>query len=282
MATTPFDYHDDEANHGNYQYATLKTIVDTFIRRMQDDDHILKNKRRYLIVDYAKEAISNLNKELKPDVLAMEITVPETLYFALPHDYVDWARVSVVVPDESTDSFRLQPLELNGNINIADGYLQDNTGEILFDSDGYILLADSSNAYAYPYKKYEFTSCGTSTTTDTTKFSKFGDFKIDKRRGKILFSSELADKEIVMEYISDGLSPDTYDEGSIKIHKYLEQAVKDWMFFAGIEHSKNISRTEKDRALLRFKTTRHQAKLKLADNNLLSISKAMRISSKNI
>lgn len=284
MSTTPFAYHDNEENHGSYQYVTLKTIVDAFILRMQDDDHILKNKRRYLIVEYAKEAISNLCKELKADVRTMEITVPNTLYFPLPHDYVDYARVSVVVTDTTTNSLRLRPLELNANINIADGYLQDNNAEILFDEDGYILLADSNNAYAKPFKKYEFSSCGTTSNTDTTEFSKYGDFKIDKRpgHGKILFSSDLVDKEIVMEYISDGLSSDTYAEGEIQIHKYLQQAVKDWMFFAGIEHNKNVSQSEKHRALQRYKTTRHKAKLDLSDNNLSSISKAMRISTKTI
>ncbi|WNH10039.1 hypothetical protein [Thalassobellus suaedae] len=282
MATTPFAYHNDEANHGNYQFVTLKTIVNNFYKRMQDDDHILKNKRRYLIVDYAKEAISKLNKELKNDVLAAEITVsPDKLYFNLPHDFIDYARVSLVVPDQATNSYRLQPLDVNPNINIADGYLQDHEYNILFDEDGYILMADSSNAYNKPYKKYEFTSGCSNPTADTSKYSKYGEFKIDKRRGKIVFSSDLADKEIVIEYISDGLSPDTYNEGDIKVSKYLEQPVKDWIFFAGIEHAKNINQSEKNRALLRYKTTLHQAKLDLSGLDLLSISKAMRISTKN-
>lgn len=287
MATTPFAYHDNEDNHGSYQYVSLKEIVDSFLLRMQDDDHILKNTKRYLIVAYAKEAIKNLNKHCAHDVLTMEITVPDSLYFALPHDYVDFARVSVVVKDNHTNSYRLQPLELNPNINIAEGYLQDHKAEILFDEDGYILKSDSLNAYNKPYKRYEINPLCSNANLDTTKISKWGDFKIDKKPGrngggKILFSSDLADKEIVMEYISDGLSPDTYNDGEIQVHKYLEEAVKNWIFFAGIEHKKNISVSGKRQALNRFKTTRHEAKLKLADNNLLSISKAMRISSKNI
>lgn len=282
MATTPHAYHDNEDNHGGYQYDSLKTIVDSFMLRMQDDDHILKNTKRYLILAYAKEAISNLNKELKHGDLTMEITVPDSLYFPLPHDFLKYRRVSVVVTDENTNSLRLQPLDVNSNINTADGYLQDHDAEILFDEDGYILLADSSNAYNKPYKKYEFVSCYSNPNLDTTKLSKWGEFKIDKKNGKIVFSSDLADKEIVMEYISDGLSPDTYNEGDIKINKFLSQPVKDWIFFAGVEHKKHISQSEKNRALLRYKTSLHKAKIDLADLNLLAIGKAMRISSRNI
>lgn len=284
MATiTPEIYHENEERHGEYQYVTLKTIVDSFLRRMQDDDHILKNTKRNLIVDYAKEAISELNKEVRNEVIAMEITVPDSLYFALPHDYVDYVRVSVVALDETSNSLRLQPLDVNNTINTADGYLQDDVGFILFDEDGYILKADSQNTYNKPYKTYEFNSCNTTgnATLDTTKYSKHGEFKIDKRNGKIAFSSDLVDQEIVMEYISDGLSPDTYNEGKIEVSKFLVETIKNWIFFAGIEHKKHVRQSEKQRALLRYKTTLHKAKIDLSGFDLLAIGRAMRISSKN-
>ena len=277
---TPFDYHDDDRNHGNYQYTLLKDIVNSFLIETINDDSILKNTRRSLIIKYAKEAIKELNKSAFKEVLAMEITVPDSLYFALPHDYVDYVRTSLVVKDEATDSLRLKVLDVNTDMNIADGYLQDNDAAILFDEDGYILLADSSNIYNKPYKKYEFSSSDASPTLDTSKLSKYGEVRIDKRHGKIGFSSELADQEIVMEYVSDGLAYDTYDEGSIKIHKNAEQCLKDLIYFYLIQYRLNISNSEKQRALLRFKTTRHEARLSQID--LLMIDKAMNVSSKNI
>lgn len=282
---TPFDYHDDEQNHGSYQYVLLKDIVNAVMQEALEDDNILKNIRRNTIIRVAKNGIRELNRNAVKDVLAMEITVPDSLYFALPHDFVSYVRVSLVVTDEVTDSFRLQPLDVNGNINIADGYLQDNDWEILFDEDGYILKADSSNTYNRPYKKYTFCSSsryiGTS-TLNTAKLSKYGEFKIDERRGKIVFSSELADKDIVMEYLSDGLSFDTYSEEAIKIHKDALQALKDYIYFGCIEHRQNVSYTEKQRALLRFKTTRHEARLNRSKFDLLQIRRAMNLLTKNI
>jgi hypothetical protein len=294
MATiTPFDYHVDEANHGDYQYTSLKEIVDGFELQSQDDDSILKNTKRYLILKYAKDAIKKLNKQVFKDILAMEITVPDDLTFALPHDFVDYVRVSVVVTDESTNSFRLQPLDINNRINTADGYLQDNDAAILFDQAGYILKADSSNAYNFPYKTYEFNtySCNgynylggrsNSPVLDTTKLSRWGEFKIDERRGKIVFSSDLADKEIVMEYVSDGVSFDTYAEFDISVHKDAVEAVTDWMYYLCIRYKKTVARADKNAALQRFKTTRHEAKLDRSGFDLLDVERKLRLSSKNL
>lgn len=283
--TTPEEYHEDDELHGGYQYLTLKQIIDDFMVDLTDDDHILKNTKRAIILKHAKSGIRTLNRQVFNDIKTMEITVPEFLYFALPHDYVDYLRVSLVVTDASTNSLRLQPLNINSNINVADGYLQDDIGYILFDEDGYILQADSQNHYNKPYKRYEFSESycqGGSPNLDTSKLSKYGEFKIDEANGKIVFSSNLDDQEIVMEYLSDGLSPDQYNDGQIKVHKNCVDVLNDWIYYKCIQRKKNIPRGEKIDALNRFKTTRHEAKLERANFDLFQIERTMRLSSRNI
>lgn len=286
MSTTPFAYHDNEANHGNYQYLTLKALINEFMIPLTiDDNHLLKNTKRSVILTHAKSGIRELNQKVLNDNRTMEITVPETLYFALPHDYVKWRRVSVVVEDTTTGSLRLQPLNVNTNINVADGYLQDNDAEILFDEDGYIVLSDASNVYNQPYKKYAFTESycgGGNPNLNTSIHSRYGEFKIDERNGKIVFSSDLADNEIVLEYRSDGLSYDTYGEDEIKIHKDAVQCLKDWISYKCLEFKGSVNRTDKYSALQRFKTTRHEAKLDRMDFNLLQLNRVMRSKSRNI
>lgn len=283
---TPFDYHDNEANHGSYQYLLLKDIINEFMAtNTLDDDAVLKNTKRSQILLHAKSGIRTLNRQVFNDIKTMEITVPEQLYFALPHDYVDYIRVSRVVEDTATNSYRLQPLDVNSNINIANGYLQNHLAEILFDSEGYILLADAYNHYNLPYKKYQFTDdyCDSGQPNlDTSKLSKFGEFRIDEQNGKIVFSSDLADKEIVMEYTSDGLSPDCYNEGEIRVHKQAVQTLNDWIYYKCIERKNSVSQSEKERALRRFKTTRHEAKLERANFDLLQVSRMMRLSTQHI
>ena len=141
-------------------------------------------------------------------------------------------------------------------------------------------MADASNVYAKPYKKYAFDTYS-QPTKDTSKLSKYGEFTIDERKGKIAFSSDMYDKEIVLEYVSDGLEFDTYNEGSISVHKDLVRVLKEWVFYESIKGKRNVSASVIETARRRLRTVEHQAKLDRADLNLLEISRAMRSSSKN-
>lgn len=277
---TPQDYYENEELHGGYQYVTLKTVVDNMLLEAEDDDSYIKNVKRSRIVNYAKQAIRTVTRQAANEVFAVEVTVPTSLSWVLPQDYVNYKRISVVITDKNTGSLRLYPLDINRNINIATGYLQDDAGELLFDDAGQILTADSSNGYARPYKRYAFSS-EYQPTLDTSKLSKFGEFVIDEKRGTILFSSDLSEQEVVIEYVSDGLQAEL-SEDEITMHKYLRDTVENWIYYSCIERKRNVPANEKQRALLRYKTTLHQAKLALADFNLLQISRVLRSRSMTI
>lgn len=270
----PQDYYENEELHGGYQYVSLKTIIDNTLLEAEDDDSYIKNVKRSRIVNYAKQAIRLVTRQASNEVFAVEVTVPTSLSWILPQDYVNYVRISILVTDPNTGSLRLYPLDVNQNINIATGYLQDDAGELLFDDAGQILTADSSNGYARPYKRYAFSE-DYQPTLDTSKLSKFGEFVIDEKRGMILFSSDLSEQEIVIEYISDGLQAEL-SEDEIKIHKYLRDTVENWIYYSCIERKRNVPANEKQRALLRYKTTLHQAKIARADFNLLQISRVLR------
>lgn len=275
MAQTPFQYYSEEANFGQYQYASLKDVIDSMLLEAQDDDSYLKNVSRTKIIRHAKQAIREVTRQASNDVLAIEVTVPLSLSFPMPQDYVNYCRVSVVVTDPSSHSLRLEPLDVNYKMNTAIGYLQDSNADIIFDSDGMILTADSSNGYAKPYKTYSFGG-GYQPTLDTSKLSKNGEFVPDERRGVFLFSSNLSDKEVVIEYVSDGLQADLLEE-EITIHKYLRDTVENWIYYSCIERKRNVPWNEKKRALDRYKTTLHQSKMALANFDLLRIARTMRV-----
>jgi len=272
---TPEAYYSDEDNHGNYQWVTLKDIIDALEMEALDDDSYLKNTDRFRFLYHAKMAIKDVTKSAANQVASIEMTVPGSLVLPLMQDYVEYSMVCVVEVDNVTGSKRLQPLDINENINISIGYLQDSNGDILFDDDGYIITSDGDNAYGVPYKKYQFTEAGGQSRLDTSKLSEYGEFIIDKNRGKILFSSELSDKEVVIFYVSDGLQAGI-TESQIKVHKYLEQTIKDWVYYACVAPRRNVPGNEKKRALDRHKTTLHQAKLDLSDLNILQIARMVR------
>ena len=278
---TPEEYHGDEDLHGKYQFSTLKDIIDGLELEAQDDDSFLKNTKRSKILYNAFQGIKEVNKRAANNILAIEITVPNNLTFALPQDYVNYVRVSVVTIDPVTSSRRLEVLDINRNINISTGYLQDNNGDILFDNDGQILTSDGDNAYGLPYKRYAFSESGGQFKLDTSKLSQYGEYTIDETRGKILFGSELMDREIVLEYISDGVQANI-TETEITVHKDVVQAIKDWTYYACIASKRNVPQNEKERALRRYKTVLHQSKLDRADFNLTQISREMRTKSMNL
>lgn len=273
MAQVPEEYYNDENLHGGYQFVSLKTIVDNILLEAEEDDSYLKGIKRSRVINYAKQAIREVTRQSSNSVQAIEVTVPTSLSWILPQDYVNYARISLVVTDITTNSLRLMPLDINRNINKAIGYLQDDNSDLLFDDLGQILTADSSNGYARPYKTYSFCD-GYYPTLNTSKLSKFGEFTIDEKRGKILFSSDLSDKEVVIEYVSDGLQAELNDE-EIKVHKYLRLAIEEWIYCSHIERKRNIPQSEKNRSLNSYKSKLHKAKLAMADFNLLQISRVL-------
>lgn len=271
---TPEQYYSNPDNFGNYQFITLKSIVDGLLLEQEHEDSYLKNYKRYLLVKYCRDAIKDLTKKVSREVFAIEMTVPDTLYFTLPQDYVNWVRVSVVITDK--DGFRrLYPLDINKNINTSLGYLQDNNGDILFDNNGYILTSDGDNAFGQGYKRYSFCHSGSQYNLDTSKLSEYGEFVIDERRGQIAFSSDLGDKEVVLEYLSDGLQADL-TESEITIHKDLARVVSDYVYYIAIERLRNVSASEKERARRKYRTTLHEARLDQAKIDMLQIQRILR------
>jgi len=264
MKQTDLEYYNDESSHGNYQYVSLREIIDAMEMEALNNDSFIKHVARHNLIRHAKTAIREMNANAAGDILAFEITVPTSLVVTLPPDYVNYVRVSYVKQDEMNGGYHLVPLDINYNINTAIGYLQDHDANLLYDEDGYVLTSDASNAYSKPYKKYPFTTlCSPNRqSSDITKFSKNGEFTIDQRRGKILFGSEFSDRDVVVEYISDGLM---CDDSRIKVHKFLKQAVEDWIYYASIERNRNVPMNEKIRSINRYKASMHEAKKKMMD-----------------
>ena len=279
---TPEAYYGTEASHGSYQFVTLKEVIDGLLAEAKlDPDNYLKNTNRALIIYHAKMGIKELTKSTSKTTLAIEMTVPNNSCIVMPQDYLDYVRISAVVVDAFTGGRRLEVLDINRKINIATGYLQDNNAAIIFDNDGNIITADASNAYNIPYKKYEFyPSVSGDAMQDTSKLCAYGEFTIDENNGKIVFSSNLINKEVVVEYESDGLQWESFGEGEIKVHKYIEQALKDLTYYSCIEKRITVPANEKERALRRSKTTRHIARKNRNGLDLNEISRQMRTKTK--
>jgi hypothetical protein len=273
---TPFDYYNDPAQHGSYQFVTLKEILDGMEYLAMDNASYLKGTPRTTFLFHAKNGIKELTRTAAHETILIELTVGPNSCIVLPHDYVDYVRVSLITPDR-----RLMPLDINRRINIATGYLQDHNYEVLFDNAGQILTADSSNAYNFPYRRYEFVNVGGQAGLDTAKLSRWGEFNVDERRGNMVFSEDLINHEIVLEYLSDGLQWEVYEEKDIKVHKYIEEALRDYIYEACIAYRQTVPMSEKRRARDRYKSSRHRANKSRSDLNLYEINRLLRTNTMN-
>lgn len=275
MEQTPFQYYNDTANWGEYQFVPLREIINFMELEAQDDDSLLKNTKRSKFLAHAKQGIRLLSRSVANKVLSFQIQVPSTLYWALPQDYVGYVRVSRFVPDTETGSVRLQPLDINNDIPTAVDYLQDHRFELLFDDLGNILQSEGMNAINKPYVKVKFTEQGGQSLRDTSNWSKYGEVKFDEERGIIVFSSDLSEQFVLIEYVSDGLENELKGE-DVKVHKDIVDALQDYIFWKCIARRKSPNGNEKMIAERTWLASRHKAVLNRANIDLQSIMKLSR------
>lgn len=225
-------YYDDDANFGNYQYEKLEDLVNFFMLNYCGDNTILGPTPRRQVLGWMKKAIQQLSFNTLNEVRAVELELGDNLDIILTPDYVDYVRISWL--DTVTGQFR--PMSENTRANtVATSYLQDHLAKILFDDDGFILQGTSASE-TINNNLIDNTSISETcreyclATEDIaqqwgmrTDRNYNGTFNIDKRAGRIHFSSENAPRIIILEYVSDGLQ--YLDEDDIKVHKKAEMAL---------------------------------------------------------
>lgn len=231
-----------DANWGSYQYISLQDIVNNFLLMYSGNHSLVNNEERYKILFHAKRAIQELNYDAFKEIKVLELTVPESLIYILPYDYVNWVRISLY-----KDGW-LRPLTENIQTLSSNAYLQDNRGMILFDQDGGILQPEYSNIdydrlmktkksiylnqgsqfngqYGWNidgmwYFQYQIgTAYGLN--TETANFNPT--FNIDKKKGVINFDSSMSNQSCILEYITDGM--ENGDTSKITVNKLFEQYI---------------------------------------------------------
>ena len=105
-----------------------------------------------------------------------------------------------------------------------------------------------------------------------------GSFFIDQRLGKIHFSSNLAGRTIVLDYISDSLGTDE----EMRVHKFAEEAMYKWMAHAIMSTRANVPEYQVNRLKKEKFAAIRQAKLRLSSIKLEEITQVFRGKSKQI
>ena len=275
-------YYNDSANFGEYQYTSLEEIVNNFMYEQDDDSYVAQADRNRVAL-FGKKGVRELYYDVVNEVIAIELDLNPALTIALPHDYIQYVRISWV-----DTAGRLHPLAVDNSLNLSQAYLQDNDYNFLYDVNGDILkgthvqnlpendrglgegLSDELGIYP-EYNPRPF-------NVDRSKVFKNGSFRIDKTKGEIQFSSKVDGRTIVLEYISDGLFQRLDSE--IKIHKFAEEALYAYLYFNLIKRKRSVPEREKRRAEKEWYNMRRLAKKRISPINYENIRQILKGSSK--
>ena len=252
---TQYQYYENEglapsnANWGSYQYVSLEDIVNNFMLMYAGNHSLVNNEERYKVLFHAKRAIQELNYDAFKEIKILELNVCDTLRYVLPDDYVNWVRVSIY------ENGLLKPLTENIQTNWSSAYLQDNECRILFDINGNALRPQDStidydritgskqsiylNKNSDMYGKagwcvdgqwfFEY-GIGARYGLNTETANANPTFKINPKGGVINFSSGVAGKLIILEYVGDGMV--NGDDSLVTVNKLFEDYV-----YAAIEYA---------------------------------------------
>ena len=112
---------------GSYQFTSLDDIINNFMVAYVGEDKIISKARRVDVSFHAHRAMQELSFDTFKSFKSQEIVLPNTLQMVLPHDYVNYVKLSL--SDDSGIEHVLYPMSKTGNHNTIQ---QDADGNYLF------------------------------------------------------------------------------------------------------------------------------------------------------
>ena len=280
-------------NYGGYSYITLNDLIDNFLVGYVGHGKLVSSAKRTDILFHAKRGLQEFSYDTLKSIKSQEVTIPPSLSLPIPQDYVNYVQLSWI--DDLGVKHIIYPTTLTSNpytVPIQDGdgdFIQDNFGENEESSSltderwknaadyklngNYNIDLQNAGVYNWNWEKLAY---GKRYGLDPQYSNKNGWFTINEREGKFSFSSNLTDRLIILEYISDGLSSDL----DTKVPKMAEEAMYMHIAYAMLAGRQNVpeyivNRFKKDRrAALR------NAKIRLSNIKLDEFVQVMRGKSK--
>ena len=286
-----------EDNYGSYEYIKLTDAIDNFMVGYVGDGKLIQKAKKSDVLFFAKRSLQEFSYDTLKSIHSQELNVPASLSVILPQDYVNYVRVSFIDPlgvkriIYPANNLTIAPFEtpIQDQVGVP---TQDNFGENIEGTsltverwkrandnliNGQIAnnideAVDFQNAYGFEGSW----NWGRQYGLDPQTSQMNGWFNMDEREGKMSFSSNLAGRLIVLEYISDGLA---YDSDT-KVPKLAEDALYASILYSIISTRSGqqeylVQRLQKDRrAKLR------NAKIRLSNIKLDEIVQVMRGKSK--
>lgn len=275
-------------DYGNYQFIYLDDIITNFIIAYVGEDKIISKIKRTDVAFHAQRAMQELSYDTARSEKSQEVEVAPNLQMPLPHDYVNYVKLTWV--DDSGVERIIYPAHKTSN---PLPLLQDSDYEYTFDNDGNLLTANESETWkkfkaAGATEEDELSNLEENTSYTQLFGQRFGIdpqhaqsnglFFIDPIKSKIFFSADMVGRIVTIKYISDGAA--TIEE--MKVHKFVEEAM-----YKSIAHAILATRANTPEYIVnRFNKEKfaavRQAKLRLSNIKLEELTQIMRGKSKQI
>jgi len=237
-----------EDNYNNYAYIKVEDLVNNFLIAYVGAGKLISSVKKTDVIFHTKRALQEFSYDTLRSVHSQELTIPHSLSVPIPQNYVNYVNLSwideggikhIIYPTTLTSNPYTKPIQdaqgvptqSNEGVNITgssiteERWASQNTEilqEIRNDINGRLI---SDGLWYYGYGLYGY---GQQYGLQPETAQMNGWFTINHREGKISFSSDLKDKIIILEYISDGLS---YDQ-DMKVPKMAEEAVYSYVMHA--------------------------------------------------
>ena len=272
-----------ENNYGGYAYTTLEDVITNFMVGYVGAGKLIPSVKTTDVIFFAKRGLQEFSYDTLKSIRSQELNIPANLSIPLPQDYVNYVNVSWIdgqgikhiiypttlttnpyeIPGQDTQGIPIQDnLEENvdttsiteerwatNNLEQINAAQSNLTGMLLSDGLGYGgMYGDNYFGQRYGLQP------------ETAQVN--GWFTINERNGKMSFSSDLANKLIVLEYISDGLGYDA----DMKIPKLAEEAL-----YAHISHAILATRVNQPEYVIQRLRREKSAKLRNAKIRLSNI-----------
>tara|TARA_E500000081_G_C6122724_1_gene348997 strand:- start:467 stop:1387 length:921 start_codon:yes stop_codon:yes gene_type:complete len=270
-----------DSNWGSYQYVSLDNIMTNF-ELMYDGNHsLVNNENRYKILFHAKRAIQELNYDAFKEIKALELTVYDDLRFVLPSDYVNWVKLYLF------EGNTLRELTENIQVQSSIQYLQNSTAVFGYDGNNNVSTIESKLDTArkdgslnsiYLNQNNEADENGNCIDCDGDIYNsrigaRYGlntetaninpTFTIDKKAGVINFDSTMANRQCVLQYISDGM--ENGDDSQISVNKLFEDYIYAYIQYAILNSKFGVQEYIINRARKNKQALLRNAKIRLSN-----------------
>jgi len=285
-----------QENWGSYSYIKLNDVIDNFIVAYVGDGKLVNKVKKSDVLFFAKRALQEFSYDTLKSIKSQELSIPPSLSVPMPQDYVNYVNISwvdgsgikhIIYPTTLTSnpySMPLQdadgiPTQSNFNNNLKGTSQTENKWSNNKIGTLNEALRNDSSAWANVYGGGFGTGFGTQSglyglQPEITQIN--GWFTINERDNKFSFSSDLSDKLIILEYISDGLAIDS----DTRVPKMAEEAMYAYLSHAIISTRANQPEYVVNR-LSREKTAKlRNAKIRLSNIKLDEFTQVMRGKSK--